>query len=72
MAREQAEYRPNLESILTFSGGKHLLTISDTARYLGRKREWCASHFGITAAGITAEALAMRLAKDYSGQGVRP
>jgi len=70
--REHDMYRPTLEQILAFSGGRHLLTISDTARFLGRKREWCSAHLGITAAGITAEALAMKLAKGYSGtEGVR-
>ncbi len=69
--REHEMYRPQLEQILSFTEGAHLLTISETARYLGRKREWCASHLGITAAGITAEALAMKLAKEYSGREAR-
>ena len=68
MAREHELYRPTLEQILAFTGGKHLLTISDVSRYLGRKREWCSARFGITAAGITAEALASRLAHEYSGR----
>lgn len=61
-------YRPVLENLLAFSKGKRILNVSDVARYLGKTRPWCVEHLGVTAEGITVEALAHRLAKNYSGE----
>ncbi len=70
MPRERETYRPELEGILAFTGGKNLLTITDVATYLGKKREWCKEHFFGDAKNITATALAMKLAKDFAGKAV--
>lgn len=67
MAREHEMYRPLLEDILAYTGGKRLLTISDVAGYLGRGRPWVTEHIGVTREGITPMALAQKLARDYSG-----
>lgn len=61
MGREAEGYRDQLEDILDYFGGKRLLTISDVARYLGRKRETVAKHLNISAEGITAPMLARKL-----------
>lgn len=68
MPREHELYRPLLEDILAFTGGKRLMTISDVAGYIGRRRPWVTEHLGVTADGITAMALAQKLAKEYSGR----
>ena len=61
-------YRPILEDVLAYSGGKRLLNISQVAAYVGHRREWVSEHLGVTADGITAHALAAKLAKEYSGR----
>lgn len=38
MAREKPAYRINLEDIIKFTGGKRLLSVTDTANYLGITR----------------------------------
>ena len=69
MAREHELYRPILEDVLAYTGGKRLLHITDVAAYLGRRRPWVSEHLGVTSEGITAMALAAKLAKEYSGGG---
>ncbi len=66
MPREPEMYRDTLEDILTYTGGKRMLNISEVARYVGHRREWVTEHLGVTAEGITAMALARKLAKDFS------
>lgn len=34
---EKPDYRDNLEQILTFTGGKHLLSMADVRRFTGLK-----------------------------------
>ena len=66
MARESEAYRPILESLLAYMderGGGHLMSQKRVAEYLGVEPRTVAKRFGITKSGITAEALAMRLAK---------
>lgn len=61
MSKEKRGYRDQLESILEFTNGKHLLSISDVSRYLGIHRETVKIRYGVTRDGITAESLARRL-----------
>ena len=68
MPREHTMYRPILEDVLAYSGGKRLLNITQVAGYVGRRREWVSEHLGVTSDGITAMALAQKLAKEYSGR----
>lgn len=71
MPREHEMYRPILEDVLAYSEGKRLLNISQVAAYVGHKREWVTEHLGVTSEGITAMALAHKLAREYSGEEVR-
>lgn len=34
---EKPDYRDNLEQVLTFTGGKHLLSMADVRRFTGLK-----------------------------------
>ena len=61
MGREKEGYRDNLESILAFTGGKHLLNATAVGNYLGIDRHTAQRRFGVTRDGITAEALARKL-----------
>lgn len=47
MPREPYAYRDNLEDLLSFFGGKRLLTIKDVAQYTGRTEKWCKKRFQI-------------------------
>lgn len=67
MPREHALYRPTLEDILAFSGGERILTLTQVAQYVGRENRWVKKHLGIDRNGITAMALAAKLAREYSG-----
>ncbi len=66
MAREKAAYRDNLEDILEFTEGRRLLTLAETARYLGKDRRWVLEQIftpcgKTTQDGISAATLARRL-----------
>ena len=61
-------YRETLGSILSYTNGKRILTVSDTSRLLGKSRPWVRDHLGVTGLGITAEALAWKLARDFDGE----
>lgn len=61
MSREKEGYRDQLESILTFTGGKHLLSATAVSNYLGIDRHTVQRRFGVTRDGITAEMLARKL-----------
>ena len=61
-------YRETLADILSFTGGKRILTVSDTSRLLGKSRPWVREHLGISGMGITAQALAWKLARDFDGE----
>lgn len=60
-------YRETLADILAHTGGKRILTVSETGRLLGKSRPWVREHLGVTGMGITANALAWKLAKDFGG-----
>ncbi len=62
MAREKANYRIVLEDILTSTGGKRLLNVSDVARYTGKGMDWCRKHVPFSNGHITAVALAQHFA----------
>lgn len=62
MPRENETYRLELEQILAAFGDKRILTVSDVAGYLGKSRDWCRDHLGISGKhGVTATKLAFIL-----------
>lgn len=64
MGREKQCYRDNLEDILTWSGGKRVLLVSEVVAYTGMSRPWVERHVfeGIKVKdGISAATLARRL-----------
>lgn len=63
MARELDSYRDNLEDILQFTGGKRLLSLKDVSEYLGICCNTARTRYGVTKDGITAPALARKLAR---------
>ena len=63
MARERDSYRDILEDIYRRCGEKALLSRTEVAKYLGIDRRTVAKRFDIGADGITAPALARKLAR---------
>lgn len=62
MPREPYAYRDNLEDLLSFFGGKRILSIKDVAAYTGRNEKWCKQRFRIEAKkGISVPTLARML-----------
>jgi len=64
MAREKADYRPLLEDILSFTGGRRLVRFAEVCQYLGLSAPTVRKRYGITREGITAPALALLLARE--------
>lgn len=62
MAREREDFRPILEDILTATSGKRLLNIKEAAEYCGVSRDTMRRRFAVGRDGITAVALARKLA----------
>lgn len=63
MPREREMYRPILEDILSFTGGRRMMSLKDVCQYVGRENRWVKEHLGVTREGVTAMELAHRLAK---------
>lgn len=64
MSREAEFYRDNLEDILAFTGGKHLLTVADLCRYTGMvDQRTVKRHFPVVDGYISAATLAQCLAR---------
>ena len=64
MSRELPGYRENLEDILTFTGGKRLLTVGDLCRYTGMTDQRTAKlHFPVEHGYISAATLARCLSE---------
>ena len=61
--REHEMYRPILEDILSFTGGRRMMSMKDVCLYVGRENRWVKEHLSVTREGITAHELAKRLAK---------
>lgn len=63
MPRERPAYRDNLEDILSFTGGKRILTINDVRQYTGLvNSRTIKRHFPIQKGVISAATLARCLA----------
>lgn len=64
MSKELPGYRENLEDILTFTGGKRLLTVGDLCRYTGMTDQRTAKrHFPVEHGYISAATLARCLSE---------
>lgn len=63
--REPDAYRPILESLLSASKGKRILSQSDVSRLLNKSRGWVRSKLEVGRDGIAVEALAMKLARYF-------
>ena len=55
-----------LESLLSSTSGKRILSQSDVARHLNKSRGWVRERLKVRKDGITVEALAMKLAKEFT------
>ena len=63
--KEPEAYRPILESLLSSTSGKRILSQSDVSRLLNKSRGWVRSKLGVGRDGIVVEALAWKLAKEF-------
>lgn len=63
MPREHELYRPILEDILSFTGGRRMMSMKDVCKYTGRENRWVKEHLGVTRDGVTVHELARRMAK---------
>ena len=63
--REPEAYRPILESLLSSTNGKRILSQSDVSRLLNKSRGWVRERLGVRKDGISVEALALKLARDF-------
>jgi len=63
--REPDGYRQILESLLSASKGKRILSQSDVSRLLNKSRGWVRERLEVKKGGITVEALALKLAKEF-------
>lgn len=62
--KEPEAYRLVLESLLKVTD-KRILSQSDVARHLNKSRGWVREKLGVSKDGITVEALALKLARDF-------
>lgn len=63
--KEPETYRLVLESLLSSTHGKRILSQSDVARLLNKSRGWVRERLEVKKDGITVEALAWKLAKEF-------
>lgn len=64
---ELPTYRDHIEQLNTAFGGRQILTISDTARYVGHSRKWTREVLGVNH-DITVAGLAHKLAQIDAGK----
>lgn len=64
--KEPETYRIVLESLLSASKGKRILSQSDVSRLLNKSRGWVRERLGVRKDGISVEALALKLARDFA------
>ena len=63
--KEPETYRIVLESLLSSTHGKRILSQSDVSRLLNKSRGWVRERLGVRKDGIAVEALAMKLAREF-------
>lgn len=63
--KEPEAYRPILESLLSSTSGKRILSQSDVARLLNKSRGWVREKLEVRKDGIAVEALALKLAREF-------
>ncbi len=52
MPREPECYRPYMEDILAYTGGRRILTVKETMAYTGKSRHWLASKGLVKEVGV--------------------
>ncbi len=62
MAREKEHYRAVLEDIISFAGGKRVLSVKAVSNYTGKTEWWCKKHLPFKDNCISAVVLARALA----------
>ncbi len=63
--KEPECYRMILESLLSSTSGKRILSQSDVSRLLNKSRGWVRERLGVRKDGISVEALALKLAREF-------
>lgn len=58
MSREKQDYRDNLEELLRFTGGRHLMTAKEVGAYCGIDQRTAARRYSIPKTGISVPTLA--------------
>lgn len=58
MPREKEDYRDNLEEILRYTGGRHLMTAKEVGAYCGIDQRTASKRFNIPLNGISVATLA--------------
>lgn len=61
MSREKETFRDELELILQYFGGKHIISWKEVQEYTGKGYDWCTNHLPIPHDGCTAVQLARAL-----------
>lgn len=61
-------YRDNLARILEFTSGKHILTVSQVAKYTSQNPKTCVKRYPFSGTEITAEVLAGSMCPKLKGQ----
>lgn len=57
MPREQEDFRPYMEDLLTYTGGRRILTVKEVMAYTGKSRHWLAGK------GLTKDVGVVQLAR---------
>lgn len=63
--KEPETYRLILESLLSSTHGKRILSQSDVSRLLNKSRGWVRERLEVKKGGISVEALALKLAREF-------
>jgi len=63
--KEPETYRLILESLLSYTHGKRILSQNDVSRLLNKSRGWVRERLEVKKDGITLEALAWKLVKEF-------
>lgn len=63
MPREKEDYRDNLEELLRFTGGRHIMTAKEVGAYCGIDQRTAARRYSISKTGIAVPTLARMMSQ---------